>query len=206
VARYEIADMEKIPTNLHNFDEVMADFTAELKMVKKNDRFPALSTYEYTKIKMKDETDSSFRAEMLSEDCDVSKKNMEASASNTQIKLENPKYEELQAFLFQLLKKHKALSKDLPDCKKQFAIFKASKRAVDGFDPDQVAKGFTACADFNDRVEEVDAEIKAMPCNEDDTELESKMEIVKELASKADSFIGALKFAKGVMTQKKVAE
>ena len=42
MARYEIADMEKIPTNLHNFEEVVADFTAELKMVKKNEKFPAL--------------------------------------------------------------------------------------------------------------------------------------------------------------------
>ena len=75
--RYEIAEMEKIPTTLPNFDDVMTAFTADLPLVKKHDTFPALSTYQYSKAKMREDVDYTGRNELLTQDTDVSKKNME---------------------------------------------------------------------------------------------------------------------------------
>ena len=71
--------MEKIPTTLPNFDDVMTEFCFNLKMVKENPKFPALSLYEYSQNKMKDETEFESRTESMIEETDVSRvKNIEA--------------------------------------------------------------------------------------------------------------------------------
>jgi hypothetical protein len=77
VYRYEIAEMEKIPTTLPNFDDVMKAFTADLPLVREHPCFPALSTYQYSKTKMREDLDYTGRTESLAQDTDVSKHKME---------------------------------------------------------------------------------------------------------------------------------
>ena len=71
------SQMEKIPNTLPNFDEVMTAFTADLPLVKKHETFPALSTYHYSKTKMREDLDYTGRTESLAQDTDVTKHKME---------------------------------------------------------------------------------------------------------------------------------
>ena len=81
VDRFEIAEMEKIPTTMPNWAEIMTEFTKDLKLVKAHSTIPALSTYEYSKTKMKENLEYTAKTEILTQETDVSKTKVEALGS-----------------------------------------------------------------------------------------------------------------------------
>ena len=75
--RFEIAEHEKLPRDHPEFKEMMEEITNDPVCVKKNERFPALSVYKYSKNKMQDITAIDSRAEVAHEESDISKKKLE---------------------------------------------------------------------------------------------------------------------------------
>jgi hypothetical protein len=200
--RFEIADYEKIPHGHPQFTDMMTEVTAGLELVKQNDKFPALSLYKYTKAKMLDTTDTHSRSEVTTDETDISKhkgKDTIVETDGVVIKMENPRHAELLNCVNYLMKKHKVLAKDCPDGKKSLAVFKASKKIVPGLEISALQLGLSKCQEFMDNCEDMDAICKAMPCNEEESIIESKIKEVHDMQEEANSFIGALKVTKALI-------
>ncbi len=119
------------------------------------------------------------------------------------IKPENPKYSKMMQALYVLMKRIKVLNRDLPDAKKAFATFKASKKTVEGIDIAQLQNGLTKCAEFIDQVEDLHAVCKAISVNEEDSIIDSKMTEISVFEVEANGFIGAIKVAKQALFENK---
>ena len=105
--------------------------------------------------------------------------------------------------LYVLMKRIKVLNRDLPDAKKAFATFKASKKTVEGIDIAQLQNGLTKCAEFIDQVEDLQAVCKAISVNEENSIIDSKMTEISVFEVEANGFIGAIKVAKQALFENK---
>ena len=117
-----------------------------------------------------------------------------APSSSCQIKVENPKYDELTSELLVLSRKLKLMTKDLADTKKIVADFKASKKDIES--SEKMLPGLRACAGMCDDIEDYIAECKNLAANEDDSVYEEALNKVLKYKSNCDTYIGALKDAK----------
>ncbi len=73
--RYEIGDLNKLPTNLSTFEALLDDLVEPLTIVQAHPKNPLLHLYDYSKELARIKTQTDHQSETFKQEVDIGKKN-----------------------------------------------------------------------------------------------------------------------------------
>jgi hypothetical protein len=197
--QFEIGKLEGIPTDHPQWQEMLDEICKDFECVDKNEKFPALSKFKYHKQKLNDVSTGSATNTVMEEETDVSKKKeVELTTPGVVIKEECPEYAVMMSHLASLNKKVGMVAKAMVSSRKILASFKAIQVktvAMQEVDVDKLSQGLSAAAEFCNAVEDLAAVVKAVPCNNENHEMNGLIQKIQDEQLKGDAFLGAMQVA-----------
>ena len=198
--QFEIGKLEGIPNEHPNWQLMIDDICKDLECVEKNDKFPQLAKYKFSKLKLKDHSHAEGTNTSLDEETDLSKKKDSdlLATPGVVIKEEVPEFSTMMTHMVALNKKVGMVNKALVVSRKLLSSFKAIIAKTDAMlavNVEQLSQGLTAANDFCFEVEDLAAVVKACPCNNENLEINGLITKIVDAQSKGEAFLGAMQVA-----------